>query len=120
MNKIKELKSQISWMEEDLSNLKEELLKLEGKETSEICVISAIDLIRQERKRQVEEEGWTAEQDSQYTKGELANAAACYAMDESNLGHYWSYYIRILWPFDLTWFKRSPSNRKRDLVKQEP
>lgn len=43
---------------------------------------TGIELISVERKRQVEEEGWTREHDSQHTSGELAIAAACYASPE--------------------------------------
>jgi hypothetical protein len=42
--------------------------------------MTEIELIAAERKRQIEEEGWTAEHDEQWKKGELAKAAMCYAM----------------------------------------
>jgi hypothetical protein len=35
------------------------------------------------RQRQLDVEGWTSEHDDQYTEGELAMAAACYAASSS-------------------------------------
>jgi hypothetical protein len=40
---------------------------------------SGIELIAEERKRQIEQEGYTAEHDDRHENGELAMAAACYA-----------------------------------------
>ena len=40
---------------------------------------TGIELISKERQRQIEEEGWTPEHDSQHTEGELALVAALYA-----------------------------------------
>ena len=36
------------------------------------------ELIADERKRQIEVEGWNAEHDAQYTHNELISAAMCY------------------------------------------
>ena len=43
-------------------------------------VNAAIMLIADERDRQIEVEGWTAEHDDKHTMGELAQAASCYAL----------------------------------------
>ena len=43
---------------------------------------SGIELITEERKRQIEKEGFDAEHDSQHDAGELAFAAICYASPE--------------------------------------
>lgn len=43
---------------------------------------SGIGLITFERRRQIEEEGWTAEHDDEYTDGSLALAAVCFATPE--------------------------------------
>jgi hypothetical protein len=45
-------------------------------------MIIGIKLIIQERKRQIEVEGWTFEHDDKHDRGELAMAAACYAIKE--------------------------------------
>ena len=42
---------------------------------------TGIELISEERKRQVNEEGWTPEHDAQHVHGQLSKAAACYALD---------------------------------------
>ena len=47
---------------------------------SETC--TGVELIAQERERQIEKEGWTAEHDADHTEGQLAKAAACYAFEE--------------------------------------
>jgi hypothetical protein len=43
-------------------------------------MISGIELIAQERQRQIEKEGWTAEHDSRHKNEELAWVACYYAM----------------------------------------
>lgn len=63
-----------------------------------------------ERERQRVGEGWTAEHDDDYQCGELAQAAACYAMPPGvpiDLARYW--------PWRADWWK--PTTRRRDLVK---
>lgn len=40
---------------------------------------TGIELITEERQRQIGEEGWSEEHDDQHTAGELAIVAACYA-----------------------------------------
>lgn len=39
---------------------------------------TGIDLIAAERRRQVEQEGWTPDHDTEHVRGELADAAAIY------------------------------------------
>lgn len=41
--------------------------------------MNGVDLIKQERERQINQEGWTAKHDEQHTEGELALVAALYA-----------------------------------------
>lgn len=62
-----------------------------------------------ERQRQVDEEGWTPEHDDQHTAGELARAAACYAMPPRHRLSPWA------WPFAAEWWK--PGNDRRMLLK---
>ncbi len=40
---------------------------------------NGIELIKQERERQIDVEGWTPEHDDKHTDGSLAMVAACYA-----------------------------------------
>lgn len=75
---------------------------------------TAIELIRAERKRQIDAEGWTPEHDDAHECHELSEAAACYALGVKTAvapdG------TRVpLWPWDESWWK--PTDRVRDLVK---
>ena len=86
--------------------------------------MSALDDIAAERRRQVEQEGWTLEHDDNHHRGELARAASSYAYAgsvatgrEAILGQPESGtdFIIRLWPWDWKWWK--PTNRRHDLVK---
>ena len=84
---------------------------------------TAIDMIVDERKRQIKEEKFTAKYDDVINnKDELAYAAACYAIPSSDRNIYAgqggiSNIIRALWPWEKEWFKLTPENRIRELVK---
>src|SRR5690554_1514673 len=82
---------------------------------------TGIELIAEERQRQIEKEGWTAEHDSEHKEGELANAAAYYAMTDdmiSFIDNAWGNDMHLhICPFDLKWLKRTPDNRIRELQK---
>ncbi|KVD57297.1 hypothetical protein WI87_18830 [Burkholderia ubonensis] len=71
---------------------------------------NAVRDVLAERRRHVEQEGWTPEHDDQHTDGAMARAAACYAYPELTA-------IAGLrtWPWDTTWWK--PSAPRRNLVK---
>lgn len=87
--------------------------------------MTGIELIAEERRRQIEEEGWTADHDIQHTHGEIASAAACYAMTESDRNHLAQVTIReedgtvkhypVIWPWEEQWWK--PADRKKDLIR---
>ncbi|TDR90345.1 hypothetical protein [Enterovirga rhinocerotis] len=62
-----------------------------------------------ERRRQIEVEGWTPEHDDKHDKGELSDAAACYALGTEKV---WG---APLWPWHWSWWK--PADRRRNLVK---
>lgn len=64
-----------------------------------------------ERRRQVVEEGWTPDHDDKHVNGELAKAAAAYAV----VGNFLGSFLLSLWPWDSTWFK--PTTKRRNLVK---
>jgi NTP pyrophosphatase (non-canonical NTP hydrolase) len=69
----------------------------------------AMQLILDERKRQIEELGWSLEHDDEHVKGELAKAASCYEQGETGDEN------GILWPWPLYPFK--PKTEARNLVK---
>jgi len=65
-----------------------------------------VRLILIERLRQIKTEGWSPEHDDQYTKFELLMAAEAYltgCADE--------------WPWDPEWWKPTPGDRIKELVK---
>ncbi|AMV20449.1 hypothetical protein [Planctomyces sp. SH-PL14] len=86
-------------------------------------VMTGVELIAAERERQVSSEGWTPEHDDGHQYGELSNAAACYAMSDGNRsmmfgvesGH--ASVQGLVWPFESHWWKPTPGDRIRELVK---
>jgi hypothetical protein len=75
---------------------------------------TGIELIAEERQRQISVEGWTPEHDSQHTDGSLAVAASCYALPENyDRGEY----VDNLWLWEESWWKPTPENRIRELQK---
>jgi len=86
-----------------------------------------VALIAAERRRQVEAEGWTAKHDDEHTGGEIAKAAACYALPKKRTMrrvHYqpprdpaYSVRVPVAWPWDAEWWKPTPEDRARELVK---
>lgn len=75
---------------------------------------TGVELIAAERQRQISVEGWTPEHDDEHTNGEIAGAAACYAVSKEvrylNVGVSWM----EVWPPEWD-FK--PKNRLADLVR---
>lgn len=83
---------------------------------------TAIELIADERKRQIEVEGWTPEHDDKHSNGELSDAAAVYSALPTNLyfhdKHYDDQHRFIeLWPFEKYYLKPTPHDRIRELTK---
>jgi hypothetical protein len=69
-----------------------------------------------ERARQINAEGWTEEHDDRHDCGEMANAAACYALNAGGSGEWRDSTIRNrLWPWCAKWWK--PKQPRRDLVR---
>ena len=77
---------------------------------------AALD-IAAERRRQVDEEGFDPAHDDEHDNGELADAAACYALgvysDHPSAGVPGD--IPPYWPWDETWW--APKDRRRNLVR---
>lgn len=82
-------------------------------------IVTGVELIAAERARQLADEGWTAEHDKVHSEGEIAFAAAAYAIPEECR----DYDIRngegvpFPWPWDAEWWKPSPDDRVRELAK---
>lgn len=67
-----------------------------------------------ERRRQVEVEDFDASHDDMATRGQMAGAAACYALTGAS---HWAreQAIKMFWPWDQSWWK--PTTVRRNLVK---
>lgn len=76
------------------------------------------ELIAEERKRQIEAEGFTPESDLQYKNGELFYAGCCYhsaaRLRESGCDPRTP---PTDWPFAKEFWKPSPDNRIKEIVK---
>lgn len=78
-------------------------------------IMSAIEDIAAERQRQRDVEGWTPEHDDAHGKGQLADAAACYALEDLTASYPAQLEAPEIWPWDVRWWK--PKDRRRDLVR---
>jgi hypothetical protein len=74
--------------------------------------MTVINEIAAERRRQIEDEGWSSQHDDQHSDAAMARAAACYALNRS--GWDWSS-LRQYWPWDCGWWK--PKNPRHDLIR---
>ncbi len=78
--------------------------------------MGAMTDIALERRRQIEEEGWTPGHDDAHTAGELLRAALIYALDRSqNAPNYREDGAPAGWPWGADWWK--PKDRRTDLVR---
>lgn len=81
--------------------------------------ITGAEMIAVERQRQIEAEGWAPGHDAMHDGGELAVAAACYAVEgtyaETVIGHDLADAGKDAWPW-AGWDKRKKHDRLRRLV----
>ena len=86
-----------------------------------ITMKTGVELIAEERKRQINKEGWASEHDADHAAGELADAAVCYALNDDAktfINNAWGNDQWLnFWPFDLEWWKPTPNDRIRELQK---
>ncbi|HII2942076.1 TPA: hypothetical protein ACY17N_005080, partial [Pseudomonas aeruginosa] len=73
--------------------------------------------VQAERRRQIEAEGWTPEHDDEHSHGQMARAAACYALAGSSAPNDGTaaLLVSLAWPWDEQWWK--PTTVRRDMVK---
>ena len=89
---------------------------------SDNLTVAARDVLT-ERQRQIAQEGWTEEHDDEHTQGEIAQAAACYALAGTSVDEAWYIHGRwkdvrdLFWPrsWGRAWWK--PADRRRNLVR---
>lgn len=80
--------------------------------------MTGAELIAQERERQINKEGWTPEHDDTHIDGQMAIAAACYAVTGMPVIVATNDSINGVdaFPWDPSWDKRQKHDRKRQLV----
>ena len=98
----------------DLLNERVAYLERKLKEADSVLEDAARDVLA-ERQRQISGEGWTPEHDDKHSKGEMAEAAACYAASASVPKSFKQLQCPGYWPWAFQWWK--PSDARRDLVK---
>lgn len=89
--------------------------------------MTGAELIVNERKRQIEQEHYDAQHDDMlHNDGDLGVAGACYALDvcariAKGDSEFWSdnyaSQAESLWPWDKEWWKPTPQDNIRELVK---
>lgn len=110
LDEIKDVFQQIDWDAEN--ELAELLAAAPGKSVPQAWLD-----VQAERRRQVEAEGWTPEHDDAHSYGQMARAAACYALAGSSAPNDGTaaLLVSLAWPWDEQWWK--PTSTRRDLVK---
>ena len=74
--------------------------------------MSAIEDVAAERRRQNDEEVFSAHHDDEHPFGEIARAAAAYAISSFEGNSLWA---QSLWPWDWIWWK--PKSPRADLIR---
>lgn len=85
--------------------------------TCDVSIQGAAADVLNERRRQVEAEGWTPEHDDAHSNGEMIEAAACYSITAGSviLEPDGEFFRPPAWPWAPEWWK--PSTPRRMLVK---
>jgi hypothetical protein len=87
---------------------------------------TGVELIEEERKRQIEVEGWSIDHDAKHDRNELSLAAACYALPQFQRNQFSFVYkfgvgkhiwLPTLWPFSSKFWKPTPNDRIKELQK---
>lgn len=79
---------------------------------------TGIELIADERRRQIEVEGWTEEYDLAANNNiQLVDAAFCYLIPEDHRDTAGEHDVPAAWPWEWKWWKPTPDDRIRELTK---
>lgn len=80
--------------------------------------MTGAELIAYERHRQIFEEQWSTYDDDQYIEEELIDAAYCYISAKRYREVFFQDdAVPLRWPWDDVWWKPTPEDRMRELVK---
>jgi hypothetical protein len=117
-------RDRIKWLAHRVAVLEHEALSAGGRLSQALTDVMA------ERRRQIEQEGWTPDHDDEHLEGSLALAGGCYAANAATWlamkadglkhliaeGRYAEMSRTLLrWPWRKEWWK--PTNPRRDLIK---
>lgn len=102
--------SQLAQMDKCLAEIALATLEAENAEKKPILSQAVADIIA-ERQRQIAVERWTPEHDDEHSRGELAAAAACYALLANQQG----FSTPAHWPWSPDWWKQT--SERNDLIK---
>lgn len=80
--------------------------------------MSALDDIAYERRRQIESEGWSAAHDDSHDDGEMARAAASYALAGAGFSPkvFSVDLCERIWPWSWEWWKIARKTRRQRLI----
>ncbi|MGN6206039.1 hypothetical protein [Humibacter sp.] len=84
---------------------------------AETTMTDGVSLIAAERERQISAEGWTPGHDDEHAREQMARAAACYALPPEYRDVGRSDGTPFEWPWERKWWKPTPDDRVRELVK---
>ena len=80
--------------------------------------LDILEQVKNERFRQINEEGWSCAHDDTHIHGELAFAAAAYTLEANSYippTEYPDLITSNIWPWDMKWWK--PKTPRRDLIR---
>lgn len=80
--------------------------------------VEVLKEIAAERQRQIEQGGFTEAHDDDHYTGDLARAAACYAVAEHDPLYTWVHGndYRVLWPWEPQWWKPKDDYRRNLII----
>lgn len=79
--------------------------------------MTGAELIALERERQITEEEWDAGHDDEHDEDQLAVAAVAYTLPHYRRQTVHHTGVPRIWPFQSNWWKPTPDDRVRELVK---
>ncbi|SFC83430.1 hypothetical protein SAMN05216577_11157 [Pseudomonas citronellolis] len=103
--------TEVSWCENDIDD------GIEYVRADKAGAAQAWLDVQAERRRQVAAEGWTPEHDDEHDHGQMARAAACYALAGSSAADdkTTALLVSLAWPWDARWWK--PKDARSNLVR---
>ena len=78
---------------------------------------TVIEIIAEERTRQIDVEGYLPAHDDYYVLGELSDAAVCYATRQYFRDSRRNPTFHLMWPWNQEFWKPTPENRIKELAK---